>query len=518
MRAVFAGAIAAFLVAGCGGIDARRAAAPPDPARRGENESDHGGSAEPAISVEDFGIAEELPPAAAGGGSNLRPSGRARFTLDGIAAGGETRAEEYASLSTRRIRVVLRRREAAGRKATVGFAGAQAFSGSISLRAGSFVPDFGEGLLAGGAGSPFVFSGAFPLAARRGIAPNTSFYGRALVGGAIEIRRGGLGAIVFAGRERTIRSGRIEIGPVRAGGLRLEARFGGLSAGISAVSNGDKRRGPLVGVDARTGAGAIRTAFEAACGPGGVPAACAAFSFREGGTRFGALLHSVPSGLAGLFSRVGGRDLGSISSYGGMIVMAERTFARRAAARAAVERMLRTGDRERADRSVFKIELEKKWRRVRFVVSGSAASSRETPLLPFPGASAESREASRGAGVLLWAHPAAPVSIRFAIKGVAESRGGRGLLLSPMLRVRSSGGRMEIAALHASYVASSAAPACYFYEPSLEGAYPWRGAFRSLRRSVFVFTYKYNKIEISYKVALQSDTAPEGAVQALAVF
>jgi hypothetical protein len=525
VKALHAVLLAATLLEGCGGIGASGPGSPPVQAAAGAigSEGDargeyRGGSVDPAISIEEFEIDGELPRSSGASRAAARASGRLRLTVDGIVAGGGGGKEGHAALSSPRFRIVLRRRETAAYTSTAGFARLETIAGFLALAAGSFVPDFAEGLIAGGAGSPHVFSGAFPMASRRRIAPNTSSYGRALIGGAIEIGGGACGGVLFAGRERIVRSGRLEAGPARVAGGRVETRAGGFRGGMSLVAKEGDGRKTLVGADARFEAGNARAGFEAVHLPGGFPAALAAFSFRGRTTSAGVSLYSATSGAGGIIGRVNGVDIGFAPAYGGAIAAAERKVARGTAVRAALECAARTGDEERKERWTIRAEIERKWRRIRLVLSGNAAGSGETPLLPFPGGTPSSRDSGGGAGALVVADPGSSVSIRLAVKSVAKSHDERGVLVSPMLRVRSPGGRVVLTAFHAVYAASRGAPACYYYEPSLAGAYPWRGAYRDLSRSAFIISIKYNKIEASGKVAYQLDAAAEGSVQAVAAF
>jgi len=525
VKALHAVLLAATFFEGCGGIGAYSPGSPPGRAAGGvigsepiARDGDRDDSVDPTISIEEFEIDRELSPSSGAGRAAARASGRLRFTVDGIAAGGGNRKEGHATLSSPRFRIVLRRRETASYTSTAGFARLETIAGFLALAVGSFVPDFAEGLIAGGAGSPHVFSGAFPMASRRRIAPNTSSYGRALIGGTIEIGGGACGGVLFAGRERIVRSGRLETGPARVAGVRVEMRAGGFSGGMSLITKEGDGRKTLAGADARFGTGSARAGFEAVHLPGGLPAALAAFSFRGRKTSVGVSLHSSPSGAGGISGRVNGVDIGSAPAYGGAIAAAERKVARGTAVRAALERAARTGDLERTERWTIRAEIERKWRRIRLVLSGNAAESGETPLLPFPGATETSRESGGGAGALVVVNPASRVSIRFAVKSVAKSHDERGVLVSPMLRVRSPGGRVVLTAFHASYGASKGAPACYYYEPCLDGAYPWRGAYRDVSRSAFIISIKYNKFEASCKVAHQDNAAAEGSVQAVAAF
>ncbi len=506
---------AAFLASGCGAGGARRGAAG-DAAAGRAGDAGFGDSVDPAVSIEEFETAEERSGGSRSREESKRMSARARFTLHGIPGDEGERGEERISIDAERLRIVLRRKTGEDVSWVSWFAAAAPVRGALSLHAGSFSPDFAERLVAG-ASAPSVFSSAFPANERRWIASNTSGYGRALIGGAVEARRGPVGAIIFAGRERIIRGGRLVMGGATIAGGRVEARGGRSLAGISLMTGpGDGRR-LLAGADARVERGPLRAAFEAARGRAGGIAACAAISARRGGTRFGALLHSIPSGGCP-FGAAGGGNLSSIASYGGASVMAERRIARRGAFRAAIERTVRAGDTERRERAIARAELEKKWKILRLKLSGAAAGSEETPLLPQPGCEPPSSEENRSCGLLVDLYPAALFSMRLALKWVGESGGGSGILIAPMIRARSRGGGVAATVSYAGYRVHGRAPACYYYEPSLEGVYPWKYASGGHETVACLISIKYSKIQISYKVVCKMGAAPDGTVQALSVF
>lgn len=435
----------------------------------------------------------------------------ARVTADGPSEAPARKTDCLVALSHDGGEARWRGRVAGEKGASAFYLARGAFSDAVRIHAGSFVPDFGMGLLSGGSLSSYLFGGAYPFHGSRRIAGNTSFYGPSILGGAAELWYGRGRGVLYAGRLREYESGRFDLADRDSWGGRFELKLRRLEIGVSSVS-GSAAAGGLHAVDAKWRNDAACLGLELGAGGGGQPALLWGGSCRADGARAAFLFHSIPRGSAAEFTGVNGRSLAAASSHHGATAVAECRLLSRVAVRASFETYFRGDGFEERRREEVRLEAERTWRRLSLKLVWTGSFSAREKAVPYPGSATPSGDESASVGL--------HASLRFADGVIAKAvfrklgdGGSSGFLFAPALDMRLLAGRLAMDVSGAMYRVFDGRPVCYFYEPSLKGIYPWRVASPGHDRTAIGITLNCNNLHFSLKAAWEVGSPVDATLQ-----
>jgi len=445
-----------------------------------------------------------------------RPRLDARVTGDGL-SGGEARRADCALAFSWDDRTARWRGRCGEERVSAWYLSCGTLSRAVRIHAGSFVPGFGMGLTSGGSFSSYLFSGTYPFHGSRRILGSVSFYGQSILGGAGELWHRRMRGVLYAGRMREYRSGRFELAEDWAWGGRLELPLGSWEIGISSVSEAAGVSRGVQTFDARWRSDETNLGFELGARASGEPAFLCGFSHRAGGTRAALLISSIPQGVAGAFGGVNGRSLGSSLSLNGATAVVERVFPSRIRVRTAVERFNRNDGFEERSRDALRVEAQRQWRGASLKLAWTSSVAGRGRRIPFPADVTPVRDETAALSLHSTLELSKEITFKVVLRGLRENNES-GLFCAPALHARLFSGRLTVALSCAVLRAFEGAPACYFYEPSPKGIYPWLRAPTGAGRLASVITYNINKLNVSLKVALEEDAPPDCILQAAAGF
>jgi hypothetical protein len=441
-----------------------------------------------------------------------RTSLRGRVTDVGAGEGGIRRRDWRLNLSGDDCTVLVRSRDLDIAHKSAFYASVPAASGALRLHAGAFVSDLAMGLIFGGGFRAYALSDAYRLGASRWITGSTSFYERVLWGGAVEMWHRSVRAVLLSGNLRSFASDRFELDRHRVSGWRIGLRRGALEAGLGAIHGEAVSDGSRYSIDGRYRDGRLGVAFEIAYGGSGDPSSVCSFSYRSERARSALVLHAIPSGASGPSSKIDTRRLAPTSSYLGITAAGEVEIMAGIRTRASLEHYARSDGFEDDGKNVFRAECERTGKRVRLRVSWSSRMEHAYRLIPIP---AEPDDDIDHAGVLgglcaarLARWTTGKISGRYAL-----GNGSRGVLVSPSLSLVLFSGRVESDVTYTTFRTLEGTEKHYFYEPSLEGTYPWVTASGTGNRASFLITFRTNWLSLSSKVILEAGKSLEAQFQ-----
>jgi len=436
-----------------------------------------------------------------------------RVTEDGFGSEGPRRSDCRSALAGDCWKVLARSRDFDVDRQSSFYASTAFLAGALRFHAGGFVPDCGMGLVFGGGFNDYPLSDTRPMRGSRWITGSTSFYGRALWGGAVELWHRDLRAVFITGRPRTFKSDRFELDrqPVRGGCVSLNR--GSLDAGLSAVRSEGAPCGAVCGINGRWNAGGLGVAFEVAGDGSGDPSCAWGVSYRGGKTRSAFFFHAIPPGMSGPFSRIDARQLAPAYSYHGVTAAGEREILRGIRVRASLEHYARSDGFGEDGRDVFRVECERGGGKLRVRLAWSSRTENGSRLIPCPGEGGADSDRDAGLGFL------SAVKIGGGMTGKISSRysegiGHRGVVVSPSISLGLLSGRITLSGTFTAYRTFEGRQMHYFYEPSPEGAYPWIATSGNGNRGSFLMSFKYKGLGWLSKVVLQDGKPPEAAFQA----
>ncbi|MDD4856675.1 MAG: hypothetical protein PHD74_01065 [Candidatus Krumholzibacteria bacterium] len=436
-----------------------------------------------------------------------------RVTADDVSEKGGGRREEHIVSTMGGWKALWRERRTVTGGGTAYYLSGSVFDGAMRFHGGTFVPDFGLGLVFGGAHRSYVFSGAYPFHNPRGIAGSTSFYSTTVLGLAAEIRYGKVRGVFFGGRPREYRSDRFEVAEEIVRGGRLEVQGGDATMGLSCSTGVSGGKGCICAADGRWESNRSILGFELAFAGKGEPALLSAFSYRAGGARTALFLYAVPPGVSGMFTGVNGKTADASTGVYGATVVAEREILPKLHARAAIDRCSRReGFDEKEDRDL-RAECEKRWSRIVGKVAWATKADDCLDAVPYPGPQNDRHRISHSLGLVSDIRLARRTSLKLTLRRMWVKDGG-GFLACPFMRVGLFSGRLDASALFACYRNLAGGAVCYFYEPSLEGSYPWRSASNDIERGSFIIGCNIKRLRVSTHVALEVGKPPECSLQA----
>ncbi len=434
-----------------------------------------------------------------------------RFTEDRLVSGG--RKEGRISLSVYGLEALWRGRFSKEANGAAFYVSAKALSGSVRVHAGSFAPDFAMGLIFSGSSPSYLFSNNYPFHRARWIAGTVSSYGPAVHGGTVELWYRRARAVVILGRLREFRSTHFETGKESIVGGRFAVRMADGEIGFSGFGGVTESQRALFSLDGSWHSNALRFGFELGLTGQREPGCLWGFSYGDGRTRAGFLLHSVPGEVAGKFGSVNGRTLGARSHNTGATMVVEREVFSRFHARIAFERYARTSGFEDEDRNVLKVEGEKKWKKVLLRLSWSSAVGRRKKNIPYPAESLAAFKETSSLGLVSTLRISKDRTFKISIRMPHEDD-GLGLLFSSALSSSFFSEHLEASVCGMSYRIYEGRPVCYFYEPSLRGTYPWRAVSGNEECCSCLISFHFNRLTFSSKVALESGGPPVASFQA----
>jgi hypothetical protein len=438
---------------------------------------------------------------------------RIRWTEGGISPRTAAREEGYVSCAAGGWKALWRARRLEGGSGSSCCLSGDALSGAVRMHAGAFTADFALGLILGGSRQPYVFSSTYPFRSPRWFAGSTSFSAPSLQGAAGEFWRGNLHGALIAGRSRMYRSGRFELDEGELYGGRIALRVGPGEFGAAGLSGAFTSRGVALSIDGRWRSGPIDLGLELASRERGEPGVISALSYRAAGTRFALLLQAIPSGMTGTFCGATGGASDGASSYGSIAAVLEREIVARVRLRAAFDRSRRTDGVDCKTKHAARAELEKGWRRAFVKLSWVSSIDEREEVIPYPWAGSAASDRTNSLGLLSNLRAGRGTDLRIALRGVRTNEGS-GYLIAPILSMSLFCGRLKPAASFVSYRTFRGKPTCWFYEPSLEGSYPWRAAPKDRERYAVLISYTINMLRVSAKVALETREVSEASLQA----
>jgi len=426
-----------------------------------------------------------------------RTSVRARHTETPPAAGAPRRSDARVALAGGGSwQLVVRSRDYDLRRRSAVYASVTEPSGAVRIHLGSFLPDVGMGLLFANGSTAALSFGPFSLWGSRWVVGNTSFYGRSLFGGAVEMWYRSMRAALVAGRPRSFRNDRFEQEAELVRIARAEIRRGCWDVGACAALDGGETRVSLAG---SATVGSLKTGFEAAGNGSGQAASAWGLVLARGKTKAVVRFHAIPSGATWRWSVVEGRTVPSRVSESGIVAAVETAVRPGLVARGSVERSVRADGLDGGKRTVMRAECERRGRRSRVRVTWSSRAAEDSPLVPWPGDELP-RSTYDETAAIEWEAILRPgltgkISARYA-----EGNGHGGVLLSPSLSSTLLSGRARLDGSLAAYRSTNGTQTHYFYEPSLEGMFPWVSAAGTGTRAAVRIVFDFNRLRLMSKI------------------
>lgn len=230
--------------------------------------------------------------------------------------------------------------------------------------------------------------------------------------------------------------------------------------------------------------------------------------------RFGLLFHAVPAGVRGAWSRVNARLLAPAHSERGVAASGEITPLRRLHLRASLERYAGEDGFKEDRRDALRVECERDSKPLAFKLSWSSSIGGAARLIPYPTDEVPERDFDDSFGLLCRAAVAERLGVRISTR-YAAGNGRRGIVFSPGVTLSLFSEGLKAECSFAVFRALEGKPLHYFSEPSLAGTMPWKIASGNGEMAAFLFIYKFNRLNVSLKVAVEAGARPEGALQAI---
>lgn len=433
---------------------------------------------------------------------------KAKMLAKWIGPGEYGRYDLFSSLVGDRLKIIVRGRVEGDIRHASFFVSKRVFAGSVCLHAGDFMPDFAMGLAFSGYFQDYPFSGGYPLRGYRWMTGRTSFYGTSFRGFSGEMWRGPMRVLFFTGWPRSFTAGvcRYEDRPVRGG--RIEISLGGGEAGATAYI--DPLRGGLIACDGRLRFGDLACGYEAVVGARR-NAATWGISYKTRALDAGFVLHVFPNHLGNRFGASPGSGGGSSRAGRGVGLVVCRSLPRAFTVRASFERYARYYGSQSQCRDVFRAGILKKWKK--FSMEASLKSKRYGLFqgIPYPTDEVQPGIYENTAKVnMMYTRRRA---IRFKVSGSCPwGDGHAGLQVSPSLRLRLFAGSIDVTAFFSMYRSITGMPAFYYYEPSLEGTYPWKVVRGDGSRGVLEVTLSTRTVSLSWRLAVGSQTTGDMSI------
>ena len=382
--------------------------------------------------------------------------------------------------------------------------------GYLRLHAGDFTPDLAWGLVSSSYHTSYPFSSGYCIRRCRWITGTSSFYCPSIRGGAVEAWMGRMRLLLFLGNECSYYNGRLFTRGDQLSGVRCEADFEDVTAGVSICTGPRLPEGRAVSLDFGLDRGAVEMQCELALfGKNSAEGVCA---LRIRGLRNDLRLMFRGNGL-NRASRFGRSFHGRSGPKRGFSVVARRRLGGRIEFLSALEHWNSWNGRRNGSGDLIRIELRRRGKVSETKLSYSWRRDTVCSLMPFPPQDDTDVDVRRSANILQSLRLIGRARLRISLRMPLEEE--RGILVAPSILLDRPIKAVLSYAWHRSYRGT---PLFYLYESTVRGFYPWRSLRGDGWRISSMCEISADMIRLASGFSIDKSGEREGTIQLSVIF
>ncbi len=382
--------------------------------------------------------------------------------------------------------------------------------GYLRLHAGDFTPDLAWGLVSSSYHTSYPFSSGYCIRRCRWISGTSSFYGPSIRGGALEAWIGRMRLLLFLGNECGYYNGRLFMRDEQLSGLRCEAVFKEVTAGVSVCTGPRLPEGRVVSLDFGLDPGRVEMQCEFALF--GKSSVEGVFALRVRGLGNDLRLMFRGNGL-NRASRFGRLFHGRAGPKRGFSVVGRRRLRGRMDFLSAFEHWSSWNGRRSISGDLIRIELRRRGKVSETKLSYGWRRDSVSGLMPFPPQDDTDVDIARSANLLQSFRLNRSARLRISFRMPIEKE--RGILVAPSILLDRPIKAALSYAWHHSY---SGTPIFYLYEPTVRGFYPWRSLRGDGWRISAMCEISANVVRLASGFYIDGSGEREGTIQLSVLF